>query len=105
MTSYAVSRRTREIGIRMALGADRASVRGLVLRQGLTLAAIGIAAGLALAAFGSRLVESLLFGVPTLDPIAFGSAAVLFVGVTLAASYIPARRATTINPIEALRNE
>ena len=105
VTSYAVSRRTREIGIRMALGADRASVRGLVLRQGLTLAAIGIAAGLALAAFGSRLVQSLLFGVPTLDPIAFGGAAMLFVGVTLAASYIPARRATTINPIEALRNE
>ena len=105
VTSYAVSRRTREIGIRMALGADRSSVRALILRQGFKLAAIGIGIGLALAAVGSRLIESLLFGIRPLDPLTFAAASTLFGAVTLLASYIPARRAMTVDPMTALRNE
>jgi ABC-type antimicrobial peptide transport system permease subunit len=105
VTAYAVSRRTREIGIRMALGADRARVLRLVLRQGLVLAAIGVALGIAIAAAGSRLLESLLFGVRGLDPITFAGACLLFGVVTLAATYIPARRATRVDPMIALRNE
>jgi predicted permease len=105
VTSHAASRRTREIGIRMALGADRSSVKALILKQGFTLAGIGIATGLALSAIGSRLLESLLFGIPPLDPVTFAGAAALFAGVTLAASYFPARRATNVDPMVALRNE
>ena len=105
VTSYAVSRRTREIGIRMALGADRRSVLGLVLRQGFVLAAIGVAIGIAIAAAGSRLLESLLFGVRGIDPVTFGGACMLFALVTLAATYVPARRAARVDPMAALRSE
>ena len=105
VTSYAVSRRTREIGIRIALGADHGRVIRLVLRQGFALAASGIAIGVAIAAVGSKFLESLLFGVRGLDPITFGGACVLFTIVTLAASYLPARRAAGVDPIVALRNE
>lgn len=104
VTSYAVSRRTREIGIRVALGADRARVLRLVLRQGLMLAAIGVIIGAGLAAAGSRLLGSLLFGVPGLDPVTFASACALFAAVTLVATYIPARRATSVDPMVALRD-
>lgn len=105
VTAYAVSRRTREIGIRMALGADRRRVMRLVLRQALALAGIGVATGVLLAALGSRLLESLLFGVRGLDPITFASACGLFVLMTLAATYVPARRAMRVNPVDALRSE
>ena len=105
VTSYAVSRRTREIGIRMALGADRTNVRSLILRQGLVLAGIGIGIGVVLAGLGSRLLESLLFGITPLDPATFIGACTLFIAVTLAASYIPARRAMGVDPIAALRQE
>jgi putative ABC transport system permease protein len=105
VTAYAVSRRTREIGIRIALGADRSAVIRLVLQQGLLLASIGVTIGVAIAAVGSRLVESLLFGVRGLDPVTFGVACVLFAAVTLVASYVPARRASTVDPMVALRNE
>jgi predicted permease len=105
VTSYAVSRRTREIGIRVALGADRGRVLRLVLRQGLVLAAIGVGIGVAIAAAGTRLLESLLFGVTGLDPITFGLACVLFAIVTLLASFLPALRATRVSPMAALRNE
>ncbi len=105
MTADAVSRRTREIGIRIALGADSRSVIRLVLRQGLGLAAVGAVIGVAIAAAGSRFLESLLFGVRGLDPLTFAGACLLFAAVTLVASYLPARRATAVDPIVALRNE
>ena len=105
VTSYSVAQRTREIGIRVALGADRRNVLRLVLRQGLVLAAIGTAVGVVIAAVGSTFLESLLYGVRGLDPLTFGSACALFVVVTLAASYIPALRATKVDPMVALRAE
>jgi ABC-type antimicrobial peptide transport system permease subunit len=105
ITSCSVSRRTREIGIRMALGADRAAVMRLVVRQGVMLTAAGMALGLAAAAAGAQLIRSLLFGVSALDPLAFGGAALVFGAVSLAASYVPARRAMNVDPIIALRAE
>jgi len=105
VTAYAVSRRTREIGIRIALGADRGRVLRLVLRQGFVLAAIGVAIGVGIAAAGSRLLESLLYGIGGLDPITFAGACALFAAVTLAATYIPARRAMRVDPITALRHD
>jgi predicted permease len=105
VTSYSVAQRTREIGIRVALGADGNSVMRLVLRQGLVVTAIGALIGLAVAAAGVKLIESLLFGVRGLDPITFGSTCALFVVVTLLASYLPARRASKVDPMVALRAE
>ena len=105
VTSYGVGRRTREIGIRMALGADRRGVMALVLRQASVLALSGIGIGLLLALAASQALRSLLFGVSALDPIAFAGAAALFVGISLAASYLPARRAARVDPMIALRAE
>jgi len=105
VTSYAVSRRTREIGIRIALGADRAMVVRLMLRQGLFLAAVGVALGVVAAGVASRLIESLLFGVSGPDPVTFGATCALFAVVTLVATYIPARRASRVDPLSALRIE
>ena len=105
VTSYSVAQRTREIGIRVALGADRNTVMRLVLRQGFVVTAIGALIGLAIAAAGVKLIESLLFGVRGLDPITFGATCALFVVVTLLASYFPARRASRVDPMVALRAE
>jgi predicted permease len=105
VTAYMVSARTREIGIRMALGAARASVMRMVLRQGMTLIVIGTAIGLVLAAAASRLLGSLLFGVGATDPLTFAGATVLFVLVGVVACSAPARRATAINAMEAMRYE
>jgi ABC-type antimicrobial peptide transport system permease subunit len=105
VTAYSAARRTREIGIRMAMGAQRSDVLGMVLRQSMYLVVIGTGAGLVLAAAGSRLFASLLFGVPPLDPIIFGGAALLFAAIGLGASYAPAHRATRIDAVVALRNE
>ena len=105
VTAYAVTRRTREIGIRMALGARRADVVAMVLRQGIRLAVIGSAIGLLLAAGASQVLVGFLFGVPPLDPVIFGGAAALFAVVGLAACYVPARRATQVDPLAALRCE
>ena len=104
-TAYAVARRTRDIGIRMALGAGRRDVVALVLGQGMALVGAGAAIGLALAAGGARLLGTLLFGVPALDLITFGGASLLFVLVGLAACYVPTRRAVAIDAMEALRYE
>ena len=105
LTAYSVTCRTREIGIRLALGAQRAEVVRLILRQGLLLIAIGSAIGLTLAAAGGRLVTRLLFGLAPIDPVTFGGAALLFGLVGMAACYVPVRRATLIDPTEALRYE
>ena len=101
--AYSVTRRTREIAIRVAVGAAAADVARLILRQGLTLAATGGVIGLALAAGGSQLLRRLLFGVPTLDPVAFGGTVLLLALVTLLACYVPTRRATLVDPANALR--
>jgi len=103
--SFTVSQRTRELGIRMALGADRRAVLGLIVRHGLTLAALGVAAGLTIALLGSQVMTSLLFGVAPRDPASFGLAVTVLVGAALLASYLPARRATRVAPMEALRHE
>jgi predicted permease len=103
--AYAVTRRTREIGIRVALGARPGDVIGMVLREALSLTAIGCAIGLAIAAVVSRVLTAFLFGVPPWDPITFGSVTLLFMIVALASCYWPVRRATAIDPTEALRYE
>jgi predicted permease len=105
VTAYSAAQRTREVGIRIALGAERASVTRLMLWQGFRLAAVGAVLGLAGAAAGSRLLGSLLLGVDALDPLAFGVTAAVFVGITAAASWLPARRAAARDPVEALRLE
>ena len=101
--SFSVSQRTQEIGVRMALGASRANVLGLVVRQGVTLAATGVIVGL-LGAFGvTRVIGSLLYNVTPTDPISFLSVALFLAAIAVVASYVPARRATRVDPIEALR--
>jgi len=103
--AYAVTRRTREIGIRVALGARSIDIVGLVLREGLWLAVIGSLIGLLIAAVISRVLAAFLFGIPPADPITFGGMTVLFMAVALAACYWPVRRAMHIEPTEALRHE
>jgi putative ABC transport system permease protein len=105
MFAYAVTQRTQEIGIRMALGAQRAHVLALVLRSGLILTIIGIALGLAGAAAVTRLLQSMLFGVTPLDPATFVAVSLLFGVVATLACYVPARRATKVDPMMALRSE
>lgn len=103
--SYSVSQRTQEIGVRMALGARRRDVLRLVVGQGLVLACIGIGIGLALAAFGTPLARSLLYDVSPFDPLTFIAVSVFLLAVALLASFLPARRATRVDPILALRGE
>jgi putative ABC transport system permease protein len=103
--SYVVSQRTREIGVRMALGAARGDVAGLVLRQGLWMALGGVAIGLAGAFALTRLLRALLFEVSPTDPATFGAVSVVLVAVALLASYLPARRAASVEPLEAIRYE
>jgi len=105
MASYRVSRCVREIGIRMALGADGSEVMSLVLRQAMRPVLLGGLAGVAGCAAVSRVPSNMLFGVSAYDPIAFTSALFLLLVVALVASYIPARRATRVDPILALRYE
>ena len=101
--SYAVSQRTTEFGIRMALGAQPGDVRNAVIRQGVVLSCIGVAAGLAAAAIATRALQNLLFGVSSHDPLTFVAAPLSLTAVVIAASYLPARRATRVSPVEALR--
>ncbi|HEY0512765.1 MAG TPA: ADOP family duplicated permease [Thermoanaerobaculia bacterium] len=104
LLSYSVSQRTREIGIRMAVGAGRREVLRLVLRQGMTLVAIGLALGIAGSLALTRLISGLLFGVAATDPLTFLSVPAILLLVTLLASYLPARRAARLDPQKALRS-
>jgi putative ABC transport system permease protein len=105
VVSYSVARRTKEFGLRMVLGAQGGDVLGLVMKQGAGMVAIGIAVGLATAFALTRLMASLLFGVTATDIPTFVSVTIILFGVALAACYIPARRATRVDPIQTLRYE
>jgi predicted permease len=103
--AYSVSQRTREIGIRMALGAQQPAVTGMFVRHGLLLTGIGVACGLIAAVLLMRLMSSLLFNVNPVDPVTYGAVSVGLVGTAWLASYLPSRRAATVDPVEALRAE
>jgi len=101
--SYGVAQRTREIGVRMALGATAASVRRMVVTQGARVVLIGAALGVAVALAATRLLATLLYDVRAVDPIVFVAMSMMMIGVGMLASYLPARRASNVNPIESLR--
>jgi predicted permease len=103
--AYAVSQRTREIGIRVALGVQASELRQMFVREGLLLAGIGAALGMIAAAGLTRLMSSLLFGITALDPLTYAMVPVFLLAAAALASYVPARRATIVNPVEALRSE
>lgn len=101
--SYSVAQRTREIGIRIALGANASRVRRLIVRQGMTPALLGLVLGLVGAAFATKLMAKLLFGVQPTDALTFAVVGVFLAAVAFVASYVPAVRATRVAPTEALR--
>src|SRR5262249_41250285 len=103
--AYAVALRRREIGVRIALGAAAGDVVRMVVREGMTLAGMGIAAGIALALALGRFAQTLLFEVKPTDPVTLASVAVVLAAVAFAASMLPARRAARVDPVEALRAE
>ena len=103
LLSFSVVRRTNEIGMRIALGAGRGDVVAMVMRQGVALVAVGLVAGLACAFFVTRYLAGLLFGVQPTDPLSFAAVAALLLFVGVLASYLPARRASKVNPMVALR--
>jgi ABC-type antimicrobial peptide transport system permease subunit len=103
--SYSVSQRTREVGIRMALGAQQRSVKQMFLRHGLLLAGLGVVFGIAAAVPLTRLMSALLFGVSPLDPLTYCAVSLVLLIAALLACYLPARRATLIQPVDALRSE
>jgi putative ABC transport system permease protein len=105
LISYSVAQRTREIGIRVALGARPRQVVSPIVREGMTLASIGVALGLVGSIAATRLISSFLFGVAPTDPLTFSAVAVLLLAVALLASYIPSRRALRVDPLTALRAE
>ncbi len=103
VTAYAVTQRTAEFGIRLALGAQTGGVIHMVMRQNLVLVGAGTAIGLGLSLVSTRFLNRLLFGVSALDPVTFAGAALVLIAVAMAASYIPARRVTQVDPMTALR--
>jgi len=105
ITSYAVARRTGEIGLRMALGADRSNVVRLVLRGAFVQVGLGLALGIPIALAGGRYMADQLFGVRSYDPLSIAMAAVILSAAAALAGFIPARRAASIEPMQALRTE
>ena len=105
VVAYSVARRTREVGLRIALGADRTAVLGMILKQGMVLAGVGIGLGVLLAALAAQVLQALLYGVSTLDPLAYVGAALLLVLVALVANLEPAWRASRLDPMRSLRYE
>jgi putative ABC transport system permease protein len=105
LVAYSVSRRTREIGLRMAMGASHSHVLKMVLRQGLMLSLVGVVTGAVVSVFVGRLLTSVLAGLATPNPFAYGLVPITLIGMTIAASYVPARRAASIDPLRALRDE
>jgi ABC-type antimicrobial peptide transport system permease subunit len=103
--AYVVAQRAREIGIRMALGAGRRDVRTMFLRQGITLSVVGLAIGLVAALALTRLMSSLLFGIESTDVVTYAAAIGVILGAAALASYLPARRASAIDPVETLKAE
>jgi ABC-type antimicrobial peptide transport system permease subunit len=103
--AYSVARRTREIGIRMALGAQGKTVQWMILREGLAMVTAGLAVGLLLAFATGKIVSSILFEVSSTDPFAFTIAPIVLMAAALLATWLPARRATKISPMAALRTE
>jgi len=103
--SHSASQRTHEIGIRMALGGSSRQVLGLIIKQAMSSTLVGVTVGAGAAFALTRVVASQLHGVTATDPVSFGGAALLLVGVAVAASYIPARRASKVDPLTALRAE
>jgi ABC-type antimicrobial peptide transport system permease subunit len=103
--SYAVSQRTREIGIRLALGAQKNELKWMFVRSALTLTVIGVVIGIAAAAALTQSMKSLLFGIGPLDPITYLTVPLVLAAAAAIASYLPARRAAAINPVAALRVE
>jgi ABC-type antimicrobial peptide transport system permease subunit len=103
--AFSVSRRTREIGVRMALGAQPQGVLGLVMRQGFALAGVGLAIGLVLAGAAGTALSGLLYGITPFDPLAWALAVLTLLGAAALANFVPARRAMRVDPISALRTE
>ena len=105
VTSYLVSQRTKEIGVRLALGADPSRVSRLVVREGMRVAAVGVLAGVVIALLTTQLASGLLYGVSPRDPVTLGVVVVMLLGVSALANYVPARRAARVDPLTALRQE
>jgi putative ABC transport system permease protein len=103
--SYVVAERTREIGVRMALGATASGVRRMVVSQGARVVVVGVVIGIAVAFAATRLLGTLLYGVKPVDPIVFAAMSVMMIAIGVLASYVPARRASSVNPIESLRSD
>ena len=103
--SYAVAERTREIGVRMALGATAASVRRMVVSQGARVVLIGAAVGVGVALASTRLLDTLLYSVDAANPAVFAAMSIMMIGIGMLASYVPALRASSVDPIESLRND